>query len=222
MTIDTQHRDDRVGDERVRDERVLVEPAPRVRPASDTWRDADRPFVAVSRDAVRWGPIAAGLITTLTTFLLLTLLALAIGLTAVDQPSSGDQASTVATGGAIVGAIIGLVSFFVGGFVAARTAAIIGRPAGALNGFLTWALGVVVILVLGALGLSGLLGAAGSIIGQVDPSSIQAPDVDPAQAADGVRDSALVAFVSLAIPALAAALGGALGARHEQDQLIEG
>jgi hypothetical protein len=212
MTTDTQLRDDGL--------RIAHEP--QLRPTSDVWRDTAGATVAVPRDAVRWGSIAAGLITTLTTFLLLTLLALAVGLTAVDQTSSGDQASTFATGGAIVGAIIGLASFFLGGFVAARTAAVIGRPAGALNGFMTWALGVVVILMLGALGLSGLLGAAGSIIGQVDPSAIQTPNVDPAQAADGIRNSALVAFVSLAIPALAAALGGALGARDERDQLIEG
>jgi hypothetical protein len=169
------------------------------------------------RDRVRWGPVFAGLVTALSVFLLLSLLALGLGLVAA-QGTSADPGSA-GTVGAIVAAVIGLAAFVLGGFVAARTSAVVGRGAGALNGFLVWALGVVLILTLGALGLSQLFGAAGDIFGQlqssgVDPNSV---NVDPNQAADAVRNSAIGGFISLALPAIAAAIGGILGARKEDE-----
>ncbi|HYO42221.1 MAG TPA: hypothetical protein VES19_03410 [Candidatus Limnocylindrales bacterium] len=96
--------------------------------------------------------------------------------------------------------------------------AAVGRPAGALNGFLVWALGVIVILALGALGLSSILGAAGSIIGQTGVPSVNAPAVDASAAADALRNSALGAFISLAIPAIAATLGGMVGIAGRVDE----
>jgi hypothetical protein len=183
-----------------------------------TWStDAEASALLAARDSVRWGPIVAGLVTALTTFLLLSLLAVGIGLTAADPAGGSTDTQTLGIGSAITGAVIGLVSFFLGGLVAARTAATVGRPAGALNGFLVWALGVIVILALGALGLSTILGAAGNIIGQTGVPDVNAPSVDPAAAATTLRNSALGAFISLAIPALAATLGGAVGVASEVD-----
>jgi len=172
-------------------------------------------FVA-PRDRVRWGPVFAGLVTALSVFLLLSLLALGLGL-AVAQTADGDQ--NTGTVGAIVAAVIGLAAFVLGGFVAARTSAVVGRGPGALNGFLVWALGVVLILTLGALCLSQLFGAAGDIFGQLQSSGVGTDDVnvDPNQAADALRNSALGGFVSLALPAIAAAAGGIMGARKEGD-----
>lgn len=173
-------------------------------------------FVA-PRDAVRWGPIVAGLVTTLSLFLLLSLLALGIGVAATDAANAGDEPQAVGMASAVVTAIIGLLAFAIGGFVAGRAAAVGGRGAGALNGFLVWALGVTAILMLGAMGLGQLLGAAGDIFGQVQATPDPNVQVDPNQAADAVRNSALIAFLSLALPAIAAALGGALGAREEEE-----
>jgi hypothetical protein len=189
--------------------RVEHTPGQVYRPDWTTEREASALLAA--RDSVRWGPIVAGLVTALTTFLLLSLLAVGIGITAADPASGTADAQAIGIGGAITGAVIGLFSFFLGGLVAARTSAAVGRPAGALNGFLVWALGVIVILALGALGLSSILGAAGSIIGQTGVPSVDAPNLDPAAAADTLRNSALGAFISLAIPALAATLGGIVG-----------
>jgi len=183
-----------------------------------TWStDAEASALLAARDSVRWGPIVAGLVTALTTFLLLSLLAVGIGLTAADPTSGTTDTQAFGIGSAITGAVIGLFSFFLGGLIAARTAAAVGRPAGALNGFLVWALGVIVILALGALGLSSILGAAGEIIGQTGVPNVDAPAVDPAAAADALRNSALGAFISLAIPALAATLGGVVGVASEVD-----
>lgn len=162
------------------------------------------------RDRVRWGPIFAGLVTALTTFLLLSLLAIGLGLIAADPADPTPEASMSS---AVVASLIGLLSFGVGGYVAARTAAVAGRATGALNGFLVWALGIVLLLTLGALGLSALLGAAGDIIAEIGPQNVDPNAVPPT--ADEVRNSALGGFISLALPALAAALGGALGAPDE-------
>jgi hypothetical protein len=170
-------------------------------------------FIA-PRDSVRWGPIFAGFVTSLSLFILLSLLALGLGMTAADATNAGESAGPAA---GIVAAVVGLLAFAIGGFIAGRSSAVAGRGAGALNGFLVWALGITAILLLGALGLSGLLGAAGDIFGQLQQTSVPNVQVDPNQAADGVRNSAFVGFVSLALPALAAATGGALGARKERD-----
>src|SRR5829696_8751338 len=105
--------------------RTSAVPAQVHRPDWTTDREASALLAA--RDSVRWGPIVAGLVTALTTFLLLSLLAVGIGLTAVDAGNRTTDTNALGIGGAITGAIIGLFSFFLGGLVAARTAAAVGR-----------------------------------------------------------------------------------------------
>lgn len=177
--------------------------------------------VIAPRDRVRWGPIWAGLLTALGTFLLLSLLALAIGLANV-RVGQTDAEDAAATAG-IATAIIGLISFLIGGFVAARTAAVAGRGNGLLNGFLVWALGTALILLLGAFGLGQLFGAAGDLFDQYRNLGSPQPDgVDPREVQQGLRDSAIPAFLALALPAAAAALGGWLGARDDVVGRTEG
>ncbi len=170
--------------------------------------------VVAPRDRVRWGPILAGLLTALGTFLLLSTLALTIGVLAAPRGTDAEDAGAAA---GIVSAVIALLSFFVGGLVAARTAAIDGRTTGALNGFLVWALGILLILVLAAFGLGQLFGAAGDLFGQYRSIGSPTPDVDPSNAATALRNGALGAFLGLALPAAAATLGGFLGARETTD-----
>ena len=107
-----------------------------------------------------------------------------------------------------------LIAFFVGGFMASRTATVMQRGYGAVNGFLVWALGVVLILALAAFGLGSLFGAAGDLFAQYQQMGSPSPQgVDPQQAAEGVRNSSLGAFVGMLLPALAATIGGFIGAR---------
>ena len=177
-------------------------------------RDDGPELEPARRDSVRWGPIWAGLITALTTFLLLQLLAIGLGLVGIG-PGEG--------GGGWVPAIIGLIAFFTGGSVAGMTSAIRGPGFGLLNGFLVWALGTVLILLLSALGLGQLFGALGNVAGQLGvlqqlqqgglnvPNA--APNLDPAQVAQTVRTGAIGAFFGLLFSALASMLGGLLGGR---------
>lgn len=212
-----------VGDRGRADERAFVEER---RPANDLrYRDDDRfvpgPGSAAMRDQVRWGPIVAGLVTALSVFLLLSLLAVGLGVAAAETTGVDDQAVMTTT--TVVTAVIGLLAFVIGGFVAGRTAAIgvreaggENRQAGALNGFLVWALGITLILALGAFGLGQLFGAAGQIFGELDqiqPGAVPEPDTS------AIANSALIAFVSLALPAIAAAAGGWFGARQAEGDI---
>lgn len=168
------------------------------------------------RDSIRWGPIWAGLITALTTFLLLQLLAIGLGLVDIGPGSDG--------GGGWVPGLIGLIAFFTGGAVAGMTSAIRGPGSGLLNGFMVWALGTVLILLLSALGLGQLFGALGNVAGQVGPGAISgaaqsaqgaAPNVSPQEAEQALQTGAIGAFFGLLLSALASMLGGLLGGRSK-------
>jgi hypothetical protein len=163
------------------------------------------------RDRVRWGAIWAGLVTAIATFLLLTTAAVAIGAQVLDARDT-EQAGMA---GGIVSAVIALLAFLAGGFVAGRTAGVVGRGYGALNGFLVWALGVVLILALAAFGLGSLFGASGDLFAQYRQMGQPGADVDPNQVIEGIRTSSIGAFIGMLLPALAAAAGGLLGSREE-------
>jgi hypothetical protein len=165
------------------------------------------------RDRVRWGPIWAGLITAIATFVVLTVAAIAIGAQAVDSGADGETAGIA---GGIASAIVALLAFFAGGFIAARTAGVIGRGYGALNGFLVWALGVVIILALAALGLGSLFGASGDLFAQYQQMGQPQPDVDTNAAVEGIRNGSIGALIGMLLPAVAAAFGGWLGSREEE------
>ncbi len=177
-------------------------------------RDEDGLEGVTRRDSVRWGPIWAGLITAITTFLLLQLLAIGLGLVGIGPNSNG--------GGGWVPAVVGLIAFFTGGAVAGMVSAVRGAATGLLNGFLVWALGTVLIVLLSALGLGQIFGALGNVVGQLGvlqggglsvPNNVPNPDISPAQVAQAVRTGAIGAFFGLLISALASALGGFLGGR---------
>ncbi len=171
-----------------------------------------RTEVHVGRDRIRWGPIWAGLLVALAGFLLLSVLALAIGAQTVEVIGAAGTVATI-TGWAT--AIIGFIAFFVGGYVAGATSAVRGTIAGLLNGLLVWALGTVLILVFSALGVGQLFGALGSLFSQFR-ALIVIPETSPQlvrQVADAIANGAFAAFLSMLLPAIAAALGGWLGAK---------
>ncbi len=190
------------------------EPDARAIPAREDEPDVvQRTQVNVPRDRIRWGPIWAGLLAALASFLLLSLLALAIGALTVNV--GGDVGAVVTTTGWAT-AIIGLIAFFVGGYVAGATSAIRGTVAGLLNGFIVWALGTVLILVFSALGVGQLFGAVGNLFTQFRALLFVTTLGDPRifqQIADTIASTAFIAFLSMLLPALAATIGGWLGAK---------
>jgi hypothetical protein len=173
-------------------------------------------------DQVRWGPIVAGLVTALSTQLVLSALGVAIGMSSI----GGSGAPRSEAGG--VGVNIGiwsiislLISLFVGGWITARTAGRMSRNAALLNGAILWAstLGLSAwLLSSGVTGAFGLAAAnAGSLINQAQQNPTTPPAAITAQQARELAGNAAKvswSFVMGSLLGLAAALiGSAVGCR---------
>ena len=161
-------------------------------PATQEWVSA--------RDRVGWGPIWAGLVATLPTFLILELLAYGLGL---GNASGGTNAW--------VTGILVLLAFLVGGWVAGKTSAVRGTSAGLMTGFLVWGLGMTLLVLLSLLGLGQVFGVAGQFLAagnRVNPGGVQ---VNPNQVAQITRLAAWGGFLSLIVSAAAAMLGSWIG-----------
>ncbi|TWH72189.1 permease [Modestobacter roseus] len=159
------------------------------------------------RDRVRWGPVWAGLIVAVPTFLLLQVATLAVGwwdVGANDGASNADWLSGVN----------GLIALFLGGLTAGATALWRGFAEGLLHGILVWALTVVTLVVLTLFGGGALFGSLAGVV--TDVASIQQanlPDIAAGQAADVARNSAEWAALGLGLSIAAAAIGGVIGAK---------
>lgn len=177
------------------------------------------PDIVTRKDRTRWGPIVAGLLTAVVTLLILTVLGLAIG-TSAFEPDTADG-DTVGTAAAIWGAVSALIAFFVGGWVAAKSSAIDGDGAGALNGFLVGVAAIALILWLLGSGLGNLLGTVGNNLTDVINLG-QTVDVPEGQDAttfaqenyDEARNSAWGTLAGLLLALGAATLGGWAGHNH--------
>ncbi len=162
------------------------------------------------RDRTRWGPIWAGALVVLTTYLVLQLLFFALGILDL-----GFDAGRSGTAASIVSGILALVAFFLGGVAAGASALWRAANDGLVHGVLVWALSVVGILAVALLGGGALLGSVADVATQVIdiPQQAQNPNVNPAQALQVAREAAGWAVLSLGLSVAAAALGGLLGAK---------
>jgi ElaB/YqjD/DUF883 family membrane-anchored ribosome-binding protein len=98
--------------------------------------------------------------------MLLTVLGLAIGLSAID-PREGAPGSGLGIGAAIWGIVSLLVSLFVGAYVTGRLSGIHRRADGAMHGVLVWAVSLIAMVWMVGSGVSALLGTAFSVVGGV-------------------------------------------------------
>lgn len=180
-------------------------------------------------DRVRWGPILAGLLTSLASQLVLSALGAAIGLSSLSE--SGAPRTEAGDVGAAVGiwSIISLfISLFIGGWITARTCGPMNRSTALLNGAILWATTLAIGSWLLASGVSGTFGllvnsAANVASGAVQPGGIDIPNpaaIDPNVTAQQTRDIAGNAakagwsftFGSL-LGLVAAMIGASIGAR---------
>jgi hypothetical protein len=181
-----------------------------------TVRDPVRaePPVAVSTTAVAidtpgqlsWGSIWAGLLTAFGIFILLSLVGLAAGL----EVAPLDRAATPRwdpTIGAIVTGLFIVLAFFTGGFMAAWTAGLADPGRATLHGFLVWALFVVLLLVLAALGIGGALGSATGIFRAFDAAAGDTVEI--------FREAAWGTVFALVLALAAAILGALIATRDE-------
>jgi hypothetical protein len=190
--------------------------------------------VLPARNRVQWGPIMAGLLTTLAAMLVLTVLGLAIGASAFENEN-------ISTEAAIWGAASAIVAFFLGGWVAAKTAAVGGGFSGLMQGFIVGATALALILWLTGTGLGNLFGTIGSNVGDianvVQDTGVTTDDATQAQdeatgAVDTATGTVSNAFANaedeawgtlggLVLALGAATLGGYLGHNKRRD-LIQG
>ncbi len=181
------------------------------------------------RNRVQWGPIIAGVLTAIATLLILTVLGLAIGASALEPRDVGES---LGVGAAVWGALSAIIAFFLGGWVAAKTAAVGGAGSGMINGLMVGVTILALLLWLAGTGVANVVGAIGSNVGDIanvaqgqGQSAQQAQQatqqVDPNQAFETVRDSAWGTLAGLVLPLIAAAAGGLLGHNKRRD-LIEG
>jgi len=202
------------------------------------------------KNRVQWGPIIAGVLTSLVTLLLLTILGLAVGSSAFEP---GTDASDWGTGAGIWGGISAILALFAGGWVAAKTAAVGGNFGGLMNGLMAGIATILLLIWLTTTGLSNVLGFLGSNIADITSvaSETLGVDVDEAVGTDGsttgadvdeaaadaeatvtgaansqetydrVADGAWGTLIALVLAIGAAAVGGLVGSNRRAD-LVEG
>ena len=166
---------------------------------------------AERRDLVRWGPVWAGLVMALASFLLIELIFFSLGWLTFNQGVPGSTAG-------LVSGLIGLFAFFLGGLTAGATAMWRGLHSGLLHGLMVWALGLLAFLFLTLFGGGALLGSLGSVAAQVVnlgqvANNVNVPNVQAQQALATARSGASWAVLGLGLSLLASALGGVVGAK---------
>lgn len=115
--------------------------------------------------AIRWGAVFAGVVSGTASYLLLALLGLAVGLTAVD-PTAAEPVGAVPLGTGIWTGISMLVAAFIGGYVAGHMSGLARSVDGMLHGFVSWGATTLLYALLATTAVGALLGGTLSIIGQ--------------------------------------------------------
>jgi len=136
--------------------------------------------------AIRWGAISAGVVSGSASYLLLTLLGVAVGLTAVD-PQAAEPVGAVPIGTGIWTGVSLLVGAFIGGYVAAHMSGLARLTDGMLHGFVSWGATTLLYLFLATTALSNALGGVFQIIGQ--GLQIAAPVAQQAAGQPNVQDT---------------------------------
>lgn len=107
--------------------------------------------------AIRWGAIFAGVVSGTASYLLLSLLGVAVGLTAVD-PQAAEPVGSVPLATGIWTGVSMLVGAFIGGYVAGHMSGLSRSSDGMLHGFVSWGATTLLYAVLMASALGAVLG----------------------------------------------------------------
>jgi len=113
---------------------------------------------------ISWGAIFAGLLVTVVTQFMLTLLGVGIGAATFDPMKEQNPAQGLATGSAIWLIVSALISVFIGSCIAGRLSGAPRRADGLLHGVVTWSAATLVTLFLLFSAMGALLGGVGSLL----------------------------------------------------------
>lgn len=155
----------------------------------------------IRRDRIRWGPIWAGIVTAVGTYLILQLGLIAVGVVEIGEAGSGD---------ALWSGVAALVAFFIGGLTVGATSMWQGVDDGIVHGLVMWFAALVMLIVLGTFG-------SGVALGAIDTSeafeSFTSDDINVAEANDTAQEAARNALIGLVLALVASAAGGAAGSK---------
>jgi hypothetical protein len=153
--------------------------------------------------------VVAGLVIAAASQLLLGMLGVAIGLTAVDAADANPWRA-LGTGMGIWFAITSLICLFIGGFAAARLGRAFRRSDGVIHGILTWATSLLLMMMLFSSAAPTADAAARALPGgRVSPQQIE-PEARRALDGPATR-GAWYALIGAGVSLLAAIAGGAAG-----------
>ena len=115
-----------------------------------------------SNHKASWGSIFGGMVAALAISVLLTLLGAGLGLSAIDIANT-DMAEGMGTGALIYAGVSILISFAAGGYISGR----LTTTEGCVHGFLTWAMTMLVALVLSGMLVNSAVNTVTSAVGSV-------------------------------------------------------
>jgi|tagenome__1003787_1003787.scaffolds.fasta_scaffold20781019_2 hypothetical protein len=164
-------------------------------------RRAEGPTDVARSDLISWSSIVAGVVAAFALFVLFGAIAVAAGLQSTDTPFKLGGAQV----GSIIAGLFGVLSFIVGGFVAASTAHIEEEDSAIMHGFLVWALFVLVLVLMIALGAGAALGSAAGVL------STSVDKLTP----DQIKTAGWGTVFALAIALASSILGALLATRPE-------
>lgn len=186
-------------------------------------------------DRVRWGPVLAGLAIAISSQLVLSSLAAAIGLSSLSGSGAPrSQAGDVGTAVGISAIISLLISLFLGGWVTSRACGPINRSTALLNGAILWATTLAISGWLLSSGVTGAFGVvasnAGELLNQARQSGVtpgeaaaNAPNVTAQQTRDLAGNAAKIGW-SFALGSLlglvASLVGATVGNRSSRNGVV--
>lgn len=119
---------------------------------------------------VSWSAIFVGTAVSIGVWLMLHMLSLGIGLTAIDPDDAGTLQG-VGIGAGVGSLVAPILALFVGGIVTGRVAGVFDRPLGAIHGSVVWALTTVAGVTLLVMGLSAAIGTTTRVAGEAVQSA---------------------------------------------------
>ena len=164
----------------------------------------ERTTVIARGSRLRGGPVLGGFVIGFATWIMLelALFALDLGALAAQVVPDADSSTWWWSG---LAAVIG---FFVGGLVAGASLPYRRIDDGILNGIAMWAVTVVALIVMSAIGA----GIGFGVVGDLLATSSSLPGADAA-AINDAQTAAAAALLALAVTLAAAGVGGALGVK---------
>ena len=161
----------------------------------------------VRHDRIRWGAVWTGVLTTLSTYIVLQLLFFALGW--LDLGVNGADGSTRA----IVSGVLALIAFFLGGAAGGASALWHRANDSMVNGVVTWAATVIALLGIALVGGGALAGSLADTATQFIDLRAAGAGVDVSEATRTARQTAGGTALGLGLSMVAAAVGGSIGAK---------